>query len=143
MPKELEDTKSPPEVLVGITFLKRFKEYQEEMKKNPDFAIGRPLSGMESEKLIAKYKTNNWYDWAIMNWGTKWGSYSSELYAEGKSFLKYVFSSAWSPPIAALEQISADYPNLVFELQYQEEGNGFFGKGTFQNGVWTEKEYIN
>ena len=140
MPKELENTKSPPEVLVGIAFVKRFQEYQEEIKKNPDWGTGKPISGRESKRLIDKYRANNWYDWCIKNWGTKWGSYDSELYGNGKTYLKYIFNTAWSPPVAALEKISADYPNLLFELSYKEEGMGFKGKATFQNGLIEDQE---
>ncbi len=140
MPKELQDTKSPPEVLIGLAFVKRSQEYQEEIKKNPDWGTGRPLSGMESKRLIYKYKANNWYDWCIKNWGTKWGSYGSELYGNGKTYLKYMFDTAWSPPIAALEKISTDYPNLLFVLKYQEEGMGFKGKATFQDGLIEDQE---
>lgn len=48
----------------------------------------------------------DWYDWAIENWGTKWGTYDVEAFAlEGDSSPVLIkFQSAWSPP-KLLEQI--------------------------------------
>ena len=41
-----------------------------------------------------------WYDWAIENWGTKWGTYETrfhELGGDGAPIL-IEFQSAWGPP---------------------------------------------
>lgn len=43
---------------------------------------------------------HNWYDWAIDNWGTKWGTYDTrvhELGGDGSPVL-IEFQSAWCPP---------------------------------------------
>ena len=55
---------------------------------------------------------DNWYDWAVHNWGTKWElcefygvdrQYHSEN-NEGESTITFGFDSAWSPPIGAYEK---------------------------------------
>jgi hypothetical protein len=41
-----------------------------------------------------------WYEWAIDNWGTKWGTYATivrELGGDGSPIL-IEFQSAWGPP---------------------------------------------
>jgi hypothetical protein len=55
------------------------------------------------EALANKYKHNmdnygalTWYDWAIKNWGTKWGISEPESTRRKRSVV-YTFSSAWSP----------------------------------------------
>ena len=45
------------------------------------------------------------------------------------SYFSVTFDTAWSPPIDWLDNIAIDYPDLSFELEY-EEPNMCFG-GTF------------
>lgn len=46
-------------------------------------------------ELVAKYGYNDWYDWAIGNWGTKWGTYDTNLVRhDGAIVLE--FTTAWS-----------------------------------------------
>ncbi len=68
----------------------------------------------------------SWYNWNITNWGTKWDvavpaedSYKN-TYIEGPTengenlVVYYNFETAWSPPVPALEKLSAQYPSLLF-----------------------------
>ncbi len=52
--------------------------------------------------------TDDWYDWAMHNWGTKWGTYrvkAFDLDGDGTPIL-IKFQSAWTPP-KILDKISA------------------------------------
>ena len=73
---------------------------------------------------------DGWYEWCVANWGTKWDVSEVEpgMSADGTS-LTAAFESAWSPPIAALEQMSEQ--GFVMRLMYCEEGIGFAG-------IWDE-----
>ena len=51
--------------------------------------FGKKLNN-DSAKLIDKYRFDNWYDWSVQNWGTKWGCYENEI--EDKY---YSFTTAW------------------------------------------------
>ena len=71
-------------------------------------------------------------------WGTKWDLdepeqwwVANELIETGVAF----FDTAWSPPIAALEKLSAMFPDDSFGLTYCEPGNSFAGNATFEAGT--------
>jgi hypothetical protein len=92
---------------------------------------------------------NNWYDWNVRNWGTKWDVAVSdeekymdtELMEEGEGFLAYRFNTAWSPPAEAITKLSIQYPTLNFNLSYEEE-TGWGGEITLLNGfITTVEEY--
>ena len=72
---------------------------------------------------------DNWYNWSIDNWGTKWDVSPEQLEIEddddGMSTVSTNFDSAWSPPIAIAEHLH----ELGFEvrLYYYEPGVAFAG----------------
>ena len=70
----------------------------------------------------------NWYDWNINNWGTKWdiGIIDGEIQREDDNTISLTFDTAWSPPIA--------FDNFLFDegwdvtAKYYEPGGGFIGE---------------
>lgn len=74
-----------------------------------------------------------WYNWSVHNWGTKWDAYEVSV-AEDVRLLTYQFCTAWSPPLEGLKKVSAQYPELVFTMEYWELGNDFAGEIEFKNG---------
>ena len=50
------------------------------------------------------YGKNNWYDWNIENWGTKWDCNNSTIVTSDQHMVHYDFTTAWSPPLAWLEK---------------------------------------
>ena len=111
----------------------------EEYLKQPDHK--QPLE----EALM--FKGNHWYDWNVRNWGTKWDvaihdneEYpDTELLEEDKTSLCYKFNTAWSPPTEAIIKLSTQYPDLDFELSYEEE-TGWGGLLQFEAGNVNEIE---
>lgn len=93
------------------------------------------------------FKGENWYDWNVRNWGTKWDVAVSddeqypetELIEESETSLTYSFNTAWSPPVEALAELSAQYPNLVMNHSYEEE-TGWGGEAIIQDGSYEETE---
>lgn len=54
----------------------------------------------ELKGTTATSNEQNWYNWALENWGTKWGTYRSKAFAldgDGSPVI-IKFQSAWSPP---------------------------------------------
>lgn len=96
----------------------------------------------DPEKLVQilrnepRIRENAWWDWRVQNWGTKWELYDVAL-ADNTCADEFSFScySAWSPPMEGLLSISKQFPNALFQLEYQESGEDFCGVTVFQNGI--------
>jgi len=79
---------------------------------------------------------DNWYDWRVENWSTKWEV--CEFYGvdrqylteqnEGESMITFGFSSAWAPPIGAYEQFLVDNEDCSLKAYYYEGGCDFMGE---------------
>lgn len=70
---------------------------------------------------------DDWYNWRITNWGTKWNGiiHNTEI---ADSELVIDFNSAWSPPEQWVRYVAENhYPDLHFNLSYIETGAGFCG----------------
>jgi hypothetical protein len=82
---------------------------------------------------LTRYRAHNWYRWCIKHWGTKW-DVQARLFDATPDFLAYRFESAWSPPVAWLKKVAADFPSLRFVLRYDEPGMGFTGVAIADQG---------
>ena len=86
---------------------------------------------LKSIRLIDKYGFDNWYDWSVDNWGTKWelcefyGVDRKEL-NDDESTIQFSFQSAWSPPIGAYQEFIDKHP-VTMTASYYEPGCDFMG----------------
>lgn len=55
--------------------------------------------GNLGSKEREKYNENNWYDWSIKNWGTKWNSVDVHVERISDTEVEYFFLTAWCPPM--------------------------------------------
>jgi hypothetical protein len=76
----------------------------------------------------------NWYNWNIHNWGVKWDASESELVEESETSLQYRFDTPWGVAEGALIALSTQYPDVQFDLEFEEE-TGWGGEVEFTNGV--------
>jgi hypothetical protein len=93
-------------------------------------------------RLTKKYGYDNWYDWSINNWGTKWEVVTDDYNKpevtelteqnEGESELNFNFETAWSPPIGAYEKYLTDNEEISIFATYYEPGCDFMG--VWENG---------
>jgi hypothetical protein len=91
-------------------------------------------------KLLKKLLgADNWYDWSVKNWGTKWDANNAELTMDNDEYLEYIFETAWNPPVEWLEKVSKKFPKLEFRMKYEEEGMGFLGIAKGSNGNIEDK----
>lgn len=84
----------------------------------------------------AQYGSDNWYDWSIANWGTKWNSYGYHDFTE-KDFDSSTieFQTAWSYPDQIIAALAEKYPDLHFEVKWADEDFGHnVGHKEFENG---------
>ena len=99
-----------------------------------------PIAKTKAEKNARQarkleFGAENWYDWRVNNWGTKWEV--CEFYGVDRqhlndsldeSTISFAFSSAWSPPIGAYEQFLSDNDNCSLKAYYYEGGCDFMGE---------------
>ena len=71
---------------------------------------------------------DNWYDWRVQNWGSKWDVDMDglELSDDGTT-IKGWFDSAWAPPIHAFEYFLTDNEDCSIKSYYYEGGMDFGG----------------
>ena len=87
---------------------------------------------------------NDWYNWNVRNWGTKWdiAAFDGEQYGSttveeiSPEQLLYHFQTAWSPVFPVIEKLSEQYPTLVFDYEYEEE-QGWGGEAAWKDGEIT------
>lgn len=71
--------------------------------------------------------------WQNTYWGTKWDLVDVVVHEESDSKGIYEFTSAWNYPRQWIIYASKKFPNLRFDLCYDEEA-GFIGVDMYQNG---------
>tara|TARA_R110001583_G_scaffold62471_2_gene183659 strand:- start:1862 stop:2290 length:429 start_codon:yes stop_codon:yes gene_type:complete len=94
MPKELEGTSSPTE---------------------------EPNS-FKNRRLRKVYGTDNWYDWRILHWGTKWNSYDGKIDNEDEEYIVYTFDTAWSPPEPVIHALREKFEEVDITAFFDEPG---------------------
>ena len=101
------------------------------MPKTLRITAGTHLSFIEKIKRyinIKLYKYDNWYNWSIANWGTKWDACESYINHNDIDYFSVSFETAWAPPIDWIDNIMRDFPGLQFILEYDEPGMCFGGR---------------
>lgn len=77
---------------------------------------------------------DNWYDWRVSNWGTKWDVNTEGLeftdHGDGTAEITGWFDSAWAPPTGAYEKFCDDMDGVYLEAFYEEGGMDFAGHWT-------------
>ena len=110
---------------------------REEMDKLLDFLKGQlivqdTMSGEHSyedvEFCFNAIKTQphdigeDWYEWRLANWGTKWepGIECFDLVSD--EWLEVELTTAWAPPEGIYEGIAGAFPNVEIDWFYKEPG---------------------
>ena len=115
--------------------------YQEVKGKGKMLDILRPMpqslretTSPTPEKGSANYKGpqpivdgyDNWYDWAVNNWGTKWDVDTDHLEinhhvaGSDEAEINGWFDSAWAPPLTALDYYIEKNPDVSIRCMYYE-----------------------
>lgn len=90
-----------------------------ELKERQPFTEGDD----NTAELVEKYGLDNWYDWNVHNWGTKWGMYHAEVYNDGKT-CEVRYTTAWSPlSVEILEKLHEVFGITYYEWE-EEQGYG-------------------
>jgi hypothetical protein len=140
LPKDLEGTTSPTRIISQ-------EEYDAQEARissgqlDPheiSFGVSRGITQKMSNEFILMYGSDNWYDWRINAWGTKWNAYSQEVRENGD----IKFETAWSTPYKVISMLSSKYPDAKFKMRYADEDFGYnVGEYTFIGGVDFNENY--
>lgn len=129
MPNDLKGTSCPPRLI-------------EEHEYATWVANGKPLEKWEGAPITYRmqaqyrriYGADNWYDWSVEHWGTKWDVYEKDIVTtpwKNGNGVTLVFDTAWAPPSGAIARLSGRFPKLQFNLGYEEPGMALKDKETY------------
>ena len=133
MSEEIRNTQSPTRIVSETEYKKIMKENEKIDRTQAYYFEPKPLTKKMQKALIEKYGTDNWYDWAYQNWGTKWGCYNNEI--DGDTLR---FTTAWSPMTdEVIEAFAKDFPSFTWNW---EEEQGYGATAIYEDGVITEAD---
>lgn len=88
------------------------------------------------------YGNNNWLDWSLANWGSKWNSMPTEDPDEEYEPGTLRFLTANNPPHPILQKLSEMYPDITMEHQWADGNIGMgCGQRTYQAGQIIDEYY--
>ena len=91
---------------------------------------------------MPKDQEDNWYDWCVNNWGTKWDvtePFVSDDVEEDS--VTFSFDTAWGPPITAFQHWAERDGRVTYRLSYVEPGMGFVGWDSY-DGEYFDEDYV-
>jgi hypothetical protein len=86
----------------------------------------------------------NWYQWNVANWGTKWdaaevwSARADEIILGGSQ--SYNFDTAWSPCEPVIAALAEQFPKVRIVHRYCEAGMGFAGEVLYIDGQEARRE---
>lgn len=85
----------------------------------------------------------NWYDWCITNWGTKW-DISQPFVSDDteEDSIVFSFDTAWGPPREAFRDWAERDGRVSYRLSYIETGMGFVGWESY-DGDCLDEDYAD
>lgn len=73
---------------------------------------------------VARYGKNNWRDWSIANWGTKWNAYRFDDNPDHYSDNKITFATANKAPAPIMQKLSEMYPDITMRHLWADDNVG-------------------
>ena len=105
--------------------VKKIDALVEEMSKKTDdeYSAGCPFQHLRPRP---QEEEDNWYDWNLRNWGTKWEADVIDWEKSDDNSVRIYFNSAWAPPTQLYEYLVEN--GWKVEALYHESGMGFAGQ---------------
>lgn len=89
--------------------------------------------GKQAVENVIRYGYQDWYDWRIENWNTKWEACNTNYYPEDATTI--YFQTAWADVRNLIKELSRKHPKNTFEYNFAEEQMGYYcGYVHFKNG---------
>lgn len=92
-------------------------------------------SGFIDGKIVGDGEFN-WYQWNNANWDTKWNACEVNIDRSSVGSATISFDTAWSAPMPVFVAMAKQFPNLDFDIEYEEE-QGWGGTMRFVQGELT------
>lgn len=91
---------------------------------------------------IPEDQKENWYDWCVSNWGTKWDLHEVFIGDDTEEdSIQFSFDTAWAPPIEAFRHWAEQDGRVTYRLTYMEPGIGFVGWDSY-DGEYFDEDYV-
>ena len=81
------------------------------------------------------------YSWRVANWGTKWEATKVGVEV-GPERVVYTFLTAWNTPLSWVREASGLFPELSFELEFQDEDSDEDRQGIYLRCLFRDAELI-
>lgn len=96
------------------------------LKQDNPHGFGAPITQAMHDDYMRRFGADNWYDWAVRHWDTKWDCrmrdvHNRRTYKNGCG-MSMVFDTAWAPPSKVAAALSDKFPALKFSLAFDEPG---------------------
>ncbi len=92
---------------------------------------------------MPKDQEENWYDWCVSNWGTKWDIANAFIGDDTEEdSITFSFDTAWAPPIEAFRHWAQKDGRVTYRLTYMEEGMGFVGWDAY-DGEYFDDDHVS
>ena len=153
MPEKIKNTISPSSSALGKKWInenlssKRNDKLSDILGEDDDNTNLIPCENNSPEKckeLVKEFGADNWYDWNIVKYGTKWDcEVVTGDFVKSDDLFDCTFETAWSPPSNFLSNLQNKFPNLDIKLIFDLEGSdecGIFYTVRDNDGVTLEYE---
>lgn len=145
MPEEL-DVESGSLSYTAMDWMKAGKLRREDIEN--DIAERYHIDANEAKARLQRYADNvakyghpTWYEWHCENWGTKWDAYDVEILEQKDDFIQFNAFTAWSTPLAAINTLAKQYPDLEIEVEFADENIGYnCGSYGWNDGCYWESK---
>jgi hypothetical protein len=86
-------------------------------------------------------KEDDWYNWSVENWGTKWDLCDVRFDGDVESKeVSYYFESAWSPIVPVVEALAKEFKKLSFNYSFYETGSDYWGELEYKKAELVSEE---
>jgi hypothetical protein len=85
----------------------------------------------------------NWYDWCVTNWGTKWDICNAFVQDDTEEdAVTFTFDTAWAPPVEAFRYWAEQDGRVTYRLSFIEEGMMFVGWDSY-DGEYFDDDIVS
>ena len=125
MPDELKDTNCPSKIvsqeeydsLIPPHLVRKILRLPSPTTHTSD--IGKPITQEMYDRFNKEFGCDNWFDWRVQNWGTKWPTNCSGCDIDDFGGVTYEFDTAWSPPEQIYYRLKELFPKLEIDWFYR------------------------